>query len=63
VIFFISKIFLYLCKNTKNIFSLSFFVVFFIFTAVFGCALVGVLGGGYLHSLELVPWWLVLVGC
>jgi len=55
-----------LCKNTKNIFSLSFFVVFFIFMAVFGCALVGVLGGGYLHALvvralELVPW-LVLVG-
>ena len=22
--------------------------------------LVGVLGGGYLHALELVPWWLVL---
>jgi len=56
-----------LCKNTKNIFSLSFFVVFFIFMAVFGCALVGVLGGGYLHALvvralELVPWWFVLGG-
>ena len=35
--------------------------------AVFGCALVGVLGGGYLHALvvralELVPWWFVLGG-
>ena len=27
-----------------------------------GVSLVGVLGGGYLHALELVPWWFVLVG-
>ena len=24
-----------------------------------GVSLVGVLGGGYLHALELVPWWFV----